>query len=338
MKKGKSVIFVLVGLLIIGTGQFIFAGGQQDTSGEEVVYLSIGTGSTGGTYFIWGNAIVTMLNDKISYLEATPESVSGSAHASRMVNQHQLDIAGAGASMPYFGYRGEREFTEKLTNLRAIYPLPMIGQTLASLKDSSITSIDDLKGKLITVNSASGEVQLTTYLTKYGLSREQGDYRTRILTYTEAAQALQDRSVDVTMQVANPPSGAMMDLATTVGVNYIGLPEDLVKAVAAENPYWPVVSIPKGRVEGLDRDIFGFPMAGTIVAHKDVPDKIIYDICKAISENTQQLSKTHASLGILTADFAKSAIEGNFAGIPWHPGAIKFYEELGANIPASAIP
>jgi hypothetical protein len=332
-KIGKAIWLLAIGLAVfVGMAS---AAGRAETT-QQSIYLSVGTGSTGGTYFIWGNAIVTMLNEKVGYIEATPESVSGSAHASRMVNLHQLDIAGAGADMPYYGYRGAREFTEKLENIRAIYPLPMIGQTLVSLKSSAIRTIDDLRGKVITVNSASGETQLITYLGKYGLSKEKGDYRTQILTYTEAAQALLDGSAHVSMQVANPPGGSMMDLATTVGVNYIAIPESVARSVAAEHPYWPIAVIPKGRVEGLNQDVIGFPMAGVIIAHKDVPDSVIYDFCKAIADNTQLLAQTHASLGVLTADFAKQAIEGNIAGIPWHPGAIKFLQEKGAAIPASA--
>jgi TRAP-type uncharacterized transport system substrate-binding protein len=56
-----------------------------------------------------------------------------------------------------------------------------------------------------------------------------------------------------------------------------------------------------------------------------------------ISENTQELAKTHASLGDLTVDYAKEAIKVNTTGIPWHPGAIKFLKEQGATIPESAM-
>jgi TRAP transporter TAXI family solute receptor len=289
--------------------------------------IAIGTGSTGGLYFIWMNAIVKLINDKTTTLQASPESVSGSGNTVRLVHSHDLDFGGAGLDIAFHGYDGSREFTEKYQNIRAAWCLPPSGQVLVVLKSSKIQTIQDLKGKTIGVNSASGQSQVEFYLEKHGLKK--GDYTMKILTYTESAQALRDKTIDASCQVIAPPAGALTDLATTTGVRVLYMDKSAVEAVAAERKYWPALEAPANSIQGQDKPAYTFPMLGLVICNKDVPDDIVYTVVKTIAENNDELAKSHPQLKEANADLVKRTIEQGAMVIPIHPGAEKYFREVG---------
>jgi len=311
---------------------------------KDTVYLAMGTGSTGGSYYIWTNAIISMINEKSDYIEASPESVSGSAHTIRLVDKQQLDFGAPMTDMTYYGWRGTREFENKYQNVRVAYAFPRSGQCAVTTPDSPINSIYDLKGKLITVNSSSGEAKFKSYMEQAGLYLDKGDYKTRILTYNEGAMALKDGTVDASLQLAYPPGGSFIDLKSTVGVKVIYFPEDVVNKVIAEYSFWPKNFVPKDVVAGTDEEYeskipFKGIMGGigSIIVNKDVPDEVVYDVVRLIYENTDELEKIHYSLGTLDYDYIQEFITANTPSIPWHPGALKYFEEIGMEIPTHVL-
>ena len=70
-----------------------------------------------------------------------------------------------------------------------------------------------------------------------------------------------------------------------------------------------------------------------MIAHKDVPEEVVYDVTKTIYENLDELAEIHHSLGTLDFDYIQTFINANTPGIPWHPGALRFYEEIGIQVP-----
>ena len=338
MIKKRLFVFLFLVILIVVCGIFGI------NAAKKPVYIAMGTGSTGGSYYIWTNAIISVLNEKSDYLEVSPESVSGSAHTIRLVDKRQLDFGAPCSEMSYYGWRGTREFEHKYQNTRSAYAFPVAGQCVITTPNSPINSIYDLKGKLITVNSSSGEQQLKSYMEEAGLYLDKGDYKTRILTYNEAAMALKDGVVDACMQPIYPPSGAFIDLQSTVGVKVIYFPEDVVNKVVVKYPMWPKICIPKDVVLSRDEEYeskipFKGAMgaAGGIIVHKDVPDEVVYDVVRLIYENTGELEKIHYSLGTLDFDYIQEFINANSPSIPWHPGALKYFEEIGMEIPPHVL-
>ena len=335
MIKNRLFILCLVTLILIGSTFGINAA-------KTPIYLAMGTGSTGGSYYIWTNAIISMINEKSDYLNISPESVSGSAHTIRLVNTQQLDFGAPMTDMSYYGWRGLREFEQKHQDVRVAYPFPVSGQCVVTTLKSPINSVYDLKGKLITVNSSSGEAKLKGYLEEAGLSLDNGDYKTMILTYNEAAMALKDGTVDASQQLVYPPGGSFVDLKSTIGVKVIYYPEEVINKVIAKYPMWPKNFVPKEVIAGSSEEYENsIPFkgieggSGSIVVHKDVPDEVVYDVVKLIYENLDELEQVHYSLGTLDFDYIQNFINANNPGIPWHPGALKYFEEIGIKIPSS---
>ena len=338
MIKKRLFVFLFLVILIVVCGIFGI------NAAKKPVYIAMGTGSTGGSYYIWTNAIISVLNEKSDYLEVSPESVSGSAHTIRLVDKRQLDFGAPMTDMTYYGWRGTREFEHKYQNVRVAYAFPRSGQCAVTTSRSPINSIYDLKGKLITVNSSSGEQKFKSYMEEAGLYLDKGDYKTRILTYNEGAMALKDGVVDASLQLVYPSGGSFMDLKSTVGIKVIYFPEDVIEKVIVKYPFWPKNFVPKDVVASTDEEyeskipykgIMGG--IGSIIVHKDVPDEVVYDVVRLIYENTGELEKIHYSLGTLDFDYIQEFINANSPSIPWHPGALKYFEEIGMEIPPHVL-
>lgn len=334
MTNNKKCMFICMLILIFVFGIF------DTTMAKEHIYLSMGTGSTGGNYYIWGNGMINIVNEKSDYIELSPESVSGSAHGARLVDMGQLDFCLAMPVVAYTAWRGIREFDEKHQNIRVAYALPSSGQAIVVKENSSIYSLGDLRGKLIAVNSANTEAAFIDYLEAYGLSHEKGDYKTRIMTYNEAATSLKDGVLDATVQSMFPPGGAFIELKSSIGVRVIFFPEDVIDKAREKFPVYPKLFISQDVIMGSDEDyeskipykgILGND--GAVLVHKDVPEEVVYDFAKLCFENLEELGKVSIQLLALDFDYIQKFIDENNSGIPWHPGALECLEEIGIKIP-----
>jgi uncharacterized protein len=85
-------------------------------------------------------------------------------------------------------------------------------------------------------------------------------------------------------------------------------------------------NLPAGTYEGQEGDVATISVGAQLVTSADQPEELIYGITQALyNENTQKLfAAGHAKGKQITLD---SATQG--AGIPFHPGAERFYKEAG---------
>jgi hypothetical protein len=91
-------------------------------------------------------------------------------------------------------------------------------------------------------------------------------------------------------------------------------------------------TIPKGTYKQLAEDHKTVGVYNFGIAHKDLPDDLVYEITKAVLENNAQMVKGHAA--------AKETVVQNWdrnTFLPFHPGAVRYYKEKGINIPAKLV-
>ena len=61
------------------------------------------------------------------------------------------------------------------------------------------------------------------------------------------------------------------------------------------------------------------------VTHKDVSDELVYEFTKYLMESPEEMAKVHPVAANITPENAKQGFQ-----VPLHPGAEKYYEEVGA--------
>jgi TRAP transporter TAXI family solute receptor len=151
----------------------------------------------------------------------------------------------------------------------------------------------------------------------HGMSMD--DIEAQNLDFGESQESLQAGQIDAAFITAGTPTGAVESLSATADVVIVPVAEDKAAELIEKYPYYANDTVPSGTY-GLTEDVPTVSVLAMLVVQNDLSEELVYDITKAIYENTDQIQ--HAK-----AEFIKSetALEG--IGIDIHPGAQKYFDE-----------
>jgi TRAP transporter TAXI family solute receptor len=296
--------------------------------------LSIATGGTGGVYYPMGGGLAEIINKHVEGYSATAEVTGASVENMGLIATGDADFAIALADTVYQAYTGTGKFEgQQIAATRAIGSLYANMVQIVTLADSGITSIDDLKGKRVSVGApGSGtEVNAQTILAANGIAFE--DFDAQRLNFNETADALKNGDIDAGFWSVGAPTSSILNLATTDAISVIALTEDQVaKARAAEAVMAPL-SLPGGIYQGVPDAVTTIGIPNVLVVSADMDDDTVYAVTKAMFENIAELQAVHPAANETTVEFTMIATP-----VPLHPGAIRYYEEIGATIPDNLRP
>ena len=194
-----------------------------------------------------------------------------------------------------------------------------------ALADSGINSIMDLEGKAIgtgALGSTSGDA-VPLLLDALGITVKS----TANLSSSGICDALKDGTIDVGFGVTGVPASWMLDLETSKDIKIIPLTQDEINTVLTAQPYWSSGVIPGGVYKNHDEDIPCITFGNFFMANKDLDEELVYNLVKATFENKAEIEKVDKNAaGIDVANFG-------FLTMPLHPGAQRYYEEIGVEIP-----
>ncbi len=124
--------------------------------------------------------------------------------------------------------------------------------------------------------------------------------------------------------VTAPEFSYWMDIAHNNELEFLELPKDLIEHWAREGNY-EIRNSPPGLVPGLEgRSIPSVAKSGTVVyGRTDMPEDFAYTLAKALDEHQDLLQWTHMNW------FYNWRTVWKAYGVPLHPGAEKYYREVG---------
>jgi uncharacterized protein len=316
-KRKPELILAVLGLIF-----FLFQWSQAATR------ITMGGGSPGGTYYSVMAAMAKVLEDKSGDIKPTVETTKGSAHAMRLVNAGEVTIGSGLLDTVARAWNGQKEFKQKLTNLRSVMAFIDIGDAFLVRKDSDIHSVKDLKGKRLGVSSPASKLAMDAVLKANGI--EPGQYTHRFLSYTAQADGLRDNNIDAGYMVLHRMNNTAMEFMTTVGGRIVGFDSaGAEKSFEADNPVWRVVTLKANTYPGQTQAIPVAGRHGLVVAHKDTSPDLIYEAVKTILTNHEELKKIHPAAGMVSLDQTKRYYNKNLFVVPLHPGAERYLKEVG---------
>ena len=295
--------------------------------------LSIATGGTGGVYFPMGGGLAEIINGKIDGYSATAEVTGASVENMGLVATGDADLAIALADTVQQGYTGTGRFEgNALPMVRGLASLYANMIQIVALEGSGITTLEDLRGKRVSVGApGSGtEVNAAAILNANGMTYN--DIEEQRLNFNETADALANGDIDAGFWSVGAPTSSILNLATTNSIVMIELSDAEIAAARAADPIFAQTTLDAGIYDGVGATtVLGVP--NVLVVSSEMSDDLAYAITSAMFENIEDLRAVHPAANQTTVEFTLAATP-----IQLHPGAIRYFEEIGASIPDALRP
>ena len=310
---------------------------------QDMTFFRIGTGGAGGTYFPIGGIIANAISNQpgsrpcdeggncgVPGLVAMAQSTNASAHNVNAVQAGQMEAGLTGAATLHYAYKGIGVFEgNQKPDVRVIANLFPEDLHLVLPKGATLNGLADLKGKRVGIAQAGSGTQIAVelILAAHGITRD--DIEEAELNNTQSAERLADGQLDAYFYAAGTPVAAMIQLDNTKGMElYDWTEEELVTGNTAV-PYYIKSLIPAGTYPGVDYDVDTLAVSGMLITNANQPEELIYEITKALWSPTARklLDNGHPKGKAITVETALDGVEG--IGVPLHPGAEKYYREIG---------
>ena len=291
--------------------------------------LSIATGGTGGVYYPIGGGFAEMINNHIDGAQATAEVTGASVENMGLIMRGDADLALVLADTAYQAYTGTGDFDgRQIENTRALASVYPNAVQLVTLAESDIQSIADLAGKRVSVGAPGSGTELNAraLLEANGVNYE--DFTPRRLNFNETADAIRDGDIDAGFWSVGPPTSSILNLAATRDIRLIGLSdEEIANAQEVEAVFAPY-ELAAGMYDGMDEAVQTIGIPNVLVVNADMDEELAYQLTQLLFENTDELIAVHPAANDTTVEFTM-----NSTPVPLHPGALRYFEEVGAEIP-----
>ncbi|MBI4195093.1 MAG: TAXI family TRAP transporter solute-binding subunit, partial [Betaproteobacteria bacterium] len=230
----------------------------------------------------------------------------------------------------YAGWHGKRPFDKPMRNWRVIgIVTPVLANHVITLASNNIKTASDLKGKVFAIGAPGSMAadQMNLFLEHTGLKSA---LEARMLPHQDYPSMLLDGKVQVINRAGSIPAATVDEIGAQKPVSLVDFGPLLEKSgFLKKYTFFQKVVVKGGTYKGEKRDVTLFGSAGYLIAHKDVPDAVVYEFTKlAYSEdNIRQVNMAFKGANLNRAD----PLTGNIG--PVHPGAAKFWKEIGVAVP-----
>jgi len=315
-------------LKILTTSSSIIIASLFATTGAHAadLNLSIGSCPVGCTAYTWSAGIAEVINNNVEGVRVTAEETKGYVANIKLMQSDQIEISMATSLSSYQAYaaEGPYEGSDKgeILSWMAIAPVAM---HVITLKDGPINSLEDLKGKRVGMGQPGGVSMLDAdaMMGVIGLEPDT-DFEPFRIRLGGMADGLADGNLDAALWNGSFPLPPVVKLTAGRDIKLLPISDEFYDKMREAYPPYFRLSIPADTYKGVTEDTPTFGLANGMVLSKDVPEDIVYNMTKAIFENLESLKAVHPAFGKVSKD---SVLNG--FGAPLHPGALKYYREIG---------
>ncbi|WP_156854467.1 TAXI family TRAP transporter solute-binding subunit [Oceanobacillus sp. AG] len=297
---------------------------------DEESRLLLGTSSQGGTYYVWGGGWAKIMGDSIPGLDISVEVTGGPVTNVQLIDQGEMDIGFVTTWLGGEAYEGIGWADKKYDNFGSLFPMYPSILYLYSLQDIPIETIQDINGKHISVGppGSTSDIAGRAVLDNLGIETRE----ISALPTNTQVDNLKDGLVDANFAVAGAPGPFMLDLEATHDVRHIELSDEEIDKMLEDYPYWTTYEVPSDMYKDLDEDITQIAFWNVAIASLELSEELVYELVKQTFENHQQLLNVDPT--------SKDTLAENVIhnGMPLHPGAYKYYKEIGIEIPDELVP
>ena len=290
----------------------------------DIRWASASMGSTGQVLL---TGVTTIVRKAAPKLRLSVMTTSGSIENPRLMESKECDFAAVNSDAAYPAIKGTKPYDKPIT-MQTLFRT--FGNTVIFIvpKNSPIQKMEDLEGKRVSVGPPnSGGYNLAFSVLTHGYDLW-GKIKPVYLSYNDIGAALRDGTIDASMAHLNNsiPTSYLSEIDATMDVRAIGYTKEALDRIIAAEPFQTSDILKAGVLKNQKEDLITMTNNNIQYARPGIPDDLVYVIVKSLFENADQLGAFHQ----LGKDFTvKNALFGVLKDIPVHPGAARYYKEVG---------
>ncbi|MDP6115130.1 MAG: TAXI family TRAP transporter solute-binding subunit [Planctomycetota bacterium] len=298
---------------------------QPKPSGKRQ-FISVGTAPFGGAFFLVGGAIAEVIqtNRGDNNWNVSAQGTKGSKENIRLLEKGEIELALANAAISYFAVRGQSGWKKKYS-LRSVMTLAPNIALFVSPKKSGIAKVADLKGKNVVIGPAGAgfEMFVGPILKAHGITYE--DFSLKNGPQSAAVDMMADGAADAAFLGGAVPTASITRASAGQELTYIPFEDEAKKSLVENYPFFHPAKIKAGTYKGMDSEFNGLNVGSMVlITSAQQSEDLIYGLTKAIYENRARVVEKHPAGKAINP---KNVIRNT--GTEFHPGAIKFYKEIG---------
>ena len=293
---------------------------------HDPVTINFPTATATGALYAVGAAITNLWDTKIDYVSASSQASNGGIDNLNQISEGESQVSIAISSNCFQCLNGTDSFEgHAYEDLKVIAGLYFNPNQVVATEKSGINTLADVKGKHFAVAAAGSSVEgeCSNHFTAAGLNYPD-DINCEYIAFGDAADMLQNGTIDGAWIMSGAPAGAVSQ-AMSAGCKLVDISDDIISALQEDYPWYAPFTIPAGTYPNQDADVQTSAIKMVMFCRGDLDEEAVYDLTKTLWENIDELGEAQANLKGLTAEEAVKDI----ANLPLHPGAEKYYKEIG---------
>ena len=327
-----------VALCFVGCngGENTGEGGDSKVTGKRQ-FITLGTAPPAGAFNPVGSAIATILNENKGdqNWKVQAPGTKGSRENIRQLDKGDFQLGMSNSAISYNAVQGTGGWDKKYDIRTVVTIAPNIGLFITK-KDSGIKTISDLKGKRVAVGppGAGFEMFLGPLMSEHGVTYtdDKQDFTPINARYGDAVQQLGDGTIDAAFVGGAIPTAAVTQACSSYDVQFVAYDSDVRNTLVQKYDFFQPATIPAKNKDGAptyrgmgDEDFLALNVGSMqLITHANIDEELVYQMTKRIWEHRADIAKIHKAGNAINEKNA-----ARFTGTTFHPGAARYYKEIG---------
>jgi TRAP transporter TAXI family solute receptor len=297
------------------------------------ILLNVGTTNKASSAYGYYVQILKVFSKYAPNLKPTIIETGAAVDNTNRLARKEIDIGLAPDSIKYQAYSGIGKWEGKpISNLRNILSWAKNMQPYVVIADSDIMTPYDLNSVAFCCGARGSACEATCEMILKSLGVEPKYFRGSL---SDAINAMKDRRIAGVLKTScgNRPDAAFLELQTYLKLRPINWTIELLERVKEDYPYFSTGVIPAGTFNGQTEDANSWSVVMGDFATTDLSEEVAYQWVKACFKGKDMLAQVYPAAG--EADWVEATL-GSL--IPLHAGTIKYFREIGVEIPDRLIP
>lgn len=307
----------------LAAGLVLGLGGCSDRGGQ---FITIGTAPAGGTFYVVGNAMASVLDANAGEhgWRVSTQATQGSNVNIRLLVDQEIELGMSNAAITYFAVRGENYWDEPMEVRSVMTMAPNVALFLTPA-GSDVETIADLVGKRVVIGPAGAGFETFVSLILEGHGVTMDDITPLEANQAAAVDMLADGSAAAAFLGGGIPVAAISQAVATQNIRFVPFDPEVRDQLVADYPFFRPAVIPGGTYTGHDEDFHGLDVGSMhLITAASLDEDLVYELTKTLYENREQVAQQHPAARSINPDNVTRP-----TGTEFHPGAIRYFQEIG---------